>query len=299
MNETQNKKKAGFVALIGRPSSGKSTLINTICGDKICIVSEKPQTTQFIVRGIYNDEKSQIIFIDTPGYHNFDSNLNRGLSNLALRNISEGDIILYIVDTTRSIGAEENEIIEQLRKVKNKKIVIVYNKIDSEDSKPDEIKNEITGKVNALYEVEVSAKDNKNIDKLINVITDALPFSEPYYPVDYVTDQSIPFRIKEVVREKIINNTAEELPYSVYIAVDYLDVKDDCITAYADIFVERESQKGMIVGKKGMMIKKIGAESRIELENIFEKKVNLFCKVKVHPNWKKDKIFLKKLFSLE
>jgi GTPase len=295
----ESKKKTGFVSLIGRPSSGKSTLINYICGYKISIVSSKPQTTQYIIRGIYNDSLSQIIFIDTPGYHNFNSNLNKGLTNLAVRTFHDGDLILYLIDTTRDFGREEEEIIGNLKKIRDKKIIAVYNKIDSPNSKLDVIKKEVELKLNPDDKIEVSAKDGTNIKELIQIIIKLLPFGELYYPEEYVTDQSIPFRIKEVVREKIINNTQDELPHSVYIEIENLEVNEKKIRAHAVIFVEKESQKGMIVGKNGAMIKKIGSESRVELEDILEKKVNLFCRVKVHHNWKKDEKFLKKLYNLE
>ena len=293
------KKKTGFVSLIGRPSSGKSTLINEICGFKVSIVSSKPQTTQFLVRGIYNDDDSQIIFIDTPGYHNFNSTINKNLSRLSVRNLTEGDLILYLVDSSREFGKEEEEIIDQLKKIKDLKIITVYNKIDSPNSKLDDVKKEIRLKFNPENEIEISAKNGTNIKELIKIITGLLPFGEMYYPEEYVTDQSIPFRITEVIRENIMNNTTEEIPHSVYIEIESLEVKEDRITSHAVIFVDKDSQKGIIVGKGGAMIKKIGQESREELETIFEKKVNLFTKVKVHHNWKKDEKFIKKLYNLE
>lgn len=296
--EIHNEKKTGFVSIIGRPSSGKSTLINTICGYKISIVSKHPQTTQFIVRGIYNDENSQIIFIDTPGFHHFNSNLNRGLSNLAVRTLSEGDLILYLIDTTREAGDEELDIIEKLKSVEQK-VIVVYNKIDIEGENKKNIINSIRKELAPEYEVELSALTGKNLDELIKIIQDNLPLGPLYYPDDYVTDQSIPFRIKEIVREKIFINTKEELPHSTYVEVDDCDVTEKKITCHATIFVERDSQKGIIIGNKGDMIKKIGKEARIELKEIFERNVNLFLKVNVHHKWKKKDNFLRKKFRIE
>lgn len=292
------EKKSGFISLIGRPSSGKSTLINAICGYKISIVSSRPQTTQFIVKGIFNDDESQIIFIDTPGFHHFDSNLNRGLSNLAARTLDEGDLVLYLVDTFRDFGEEEKAIIEKLNAI-DKKIIVAFNKIDVDSACKENIEKKIKESLKNSDFIEISAKTEINIKELIALIKENLPCGPLYYPEEYVTDQSIPFRIKEVVREKVFLNTAEEIPHSIYVEVDSLDVKEEKITAHATIFVERISQKGMIIGKGGKMIKKIGEEARYDLQEIFERKVNLFLNVKPHLNWRKDEKFLKKMFNLD
>ena len=295
----ENNKKTGFVSLIGRPSSGKSTLINTICGYKVSIVSNRPQTTQFLIRGIYNDNESQIIFIDSPGYHHFDSNLNKSLSNLSIKNLEEGDLILYIVDLTRDFGKEEESIINKL-KLTNMQVIVAYNKIDISNVKQRrEIKAKIKSNLNPKDTVNISAKTGERVDRLINLIKKNLIYGPLYYPEEFITDQSIPFRIKEVVREKVFNNTKEELPHSIYVENISLDVKDDKITSYATIFVERNSQKGIIIGKDGGMIKKIGEQARRELQDIFEKKVNLFLNVKMHKNWRKDEKFIKKRFYLD
>jgi len=293
------KKKTGFVSLIGRPSSGKSTLINFICGFKVSIVSSKPQTTQYRIKGIYNDDESQIIFLDTPGFHNFNSALNRELTNLAVRTLTAGDLILYLIDTTREFGKEEEEIIKRLRNVGLINIIVAFNKIDSQNAKFDEIEKEVKTRIAIKHEIQISASKGTNVQELLKMIKELLPFGDSYYPDEYVTDQSIPFRIKEVIRERIINNTKDELPHSVYVDIENLEVDDDKITCHALIFANKESQKGMLVGNNGSMIKKIGEESRKELEEIFERKVNLFCRVKVHQNWKKDEKFIKKLYNPE
>lgn len=292
---TENNKKTGFVSLIGRPSSGKSTLVNTICGYKISIVSNKPQTTQFIVRGIYNDEESQIIFIDTPGFHKFDADLNRGLSKLAVRTLNDGDLVLYIVDTTREFGDEENEIIEHLKKI-DKKIIIAFNKNDQNEVPY--VKDEILKRLNIKDHISISAFTGDNIDDLLNIIKKNLNFGPIYYPKEYVTDQSIPFRIKEIVREKVFNSTGDEIPHSTYIEINKLDVKKEKIIAKATIYIERESQKGMVIGRNGKMIKKIGESSRKDLEMIFERRVDLFLKVDVDKKWRKNKKFLKKKYDI-
>ncbi len=299
VNILNNNKKSGFISLIGRPSSGKSTLINTICGYKISIVSDRPQTTQFLIRGIYNDKESQIIFIDTPGYHHFDSKLNRNLSKLSVKSLEEGDLILYLVDLTRDFGEEEESIIEKMKSTELQ-VIVAYNKVDiCDEEKSKAVKSKIKLGLNSKTTLDISAKTGEGVDKLLKIIKKFLPYGPNYYPEEFVTDQSIPFRIKEVTREKVFNNTIEELPHSVYVEVDSLDVKDEKIISRATIFVERNSQKGIVIGKEGSMIKKIGEEARLELQDIFERKVNLFLNVKLHKNWRKDEKFIKKRFYLD
>ena len=292
--------KSGFVSLIGRPSAGKSTLINYICGYKVSIVSAHPQTTRFLVRGIYTNEAAQIVFIDTPGVHDFNSNLNRGLSNLAVRNIDEADLVLYVVDLTRKFGAEEQTIIDSLAAAKQN-VIVVFNKSDVAENDTG-IMREVLSRLNdgdqSVPYIVVSSKHGKNMKDLVKLITEHLPEGPMYYPDDYVTDQTIPFRISEVVREKIFRNTGEEVPHSTYVEVEKLNVKDDKIVAHATVFTETESQKGILVGKGGSKIKKIGMQSREELAEIFERSVNLFLNVKVNPNWRKNDALLKKMFDI-
>ena len=293
--------KSGFVSLIGRPSAGKSTLINYICGYKVSIVSAHPQTTRFLVRGIYTNEAAQIVFIDTPGVHDFNSNLNRGLSNLAVRNIDEADLVLYVVDLTRKFGAEEQTIIDSLADVKQN-VIVVFNKSDVVENDTGIMKEVLSRLNNAeclVPYIVVSSKHGKNMKDLVKLITEHLPEGPMYYPDDYVTDQTIPFRISEVVREKIFRNTGEEVPHSTYVEVEKLNVTDDKIVAHATVFTETESQKGILVGKGGSKIKKIGMQSRTELADIFERSVNLFLNVKVNPNWRKNDQLLKKMFQIE
>lgn len=290
------EKKSGFVALIGRPSSGKSTLVNNICGYKISIVSKHPQTTRFLVKGIYNDDDSQIIFIDSPGFHNFNSNLNRGLTNLAVRNIQDADLILYLVDLSRDYGSEEDDIIKKLNGCE-KKLVVVFNKLDIKKNNS-KIREQVLSKLNTDKFIEISSQNGDNIDKLLNLIKNMLQEGPQYYPDDFVTDQTIPFRISEVVREKIFTNTSEEIPHSCYVEVEEFTVNENKIVANALVCVEADSQKGMLIGKNGSMIKKIGTEARIDLEEIFERKVNLFLNVKVNSNWRKNDNLLKRMFDI-
>lgn len=292
-----HNKKTGFISIIGRPSSGKSTLINKICNDKISIVSKHPQTTRFIIKGIYNDDDSQIVFLDTPGFHHFDSILNRSLSNLAIRNLDDGDLILYIVDLSRDLGEEENAIINYVSQYSDK-LIVAFNKIDLVEKQNISLLSKIQKRLSALQYCVISAKNGENIDLLIKALKDNLKEGPLYYPDDYVTDQSIPFRIEEIVREKVFQLTSEEIPHSVYVKVVDLIENKNKIKATAKIFVEKNSQKGILVGKGGSMIKKIGILARKELEKIFDTQVNLFLSIIVDHKWKNNKTLLKKMFKL-
>jgi GTP-binding protein Era len=272
-------------------------LINTICGHKVSIVSKHPQTTRFVVRGIYNDTNSQLVFLDTPGYHNHNAMLNRGLSTLALQTLDEGDLVLYLVDASRLPGEEEMEIVQHLKEVE-KRLIVVFNKIDIGEKKLAECSEIILKHLQPLATVTISALQDRNIEALISTIESNLPEGPLYYEKDFVTDQSIPFRIEEVVREKVFIKTREEVPHSVYISMESLEVTDEKITARAVIHVEKESQKGVIIGKGGIMIKSIGREAREDLVQVFERPVDLFLRVKVHHNWKKKENFIKNKFGL-
>lgn len=290
--------KSGFVSLIGRPSSGKSTLMNTICGFKVSIVSPLPQTTRFAVRGVVTEQNYQIVFVDTPGYHKAESHLNRELTAVAEQTLKDGDLILYLVDLSRDFGEEEKAVVNLVRPYVNKAI-IVFNKIDNISGKFEDcnVFKEVTSVLPDVPYVFISAENGSGIREMEEKIASLLPSGPLYYPEEYVTDQSIPFRIEETVREKVFERTKEEVPHSVYVKTESLNVTADKIKAYAAIYVDRESQKGIIVGKNGSVIKEIGSAARESLAEIFERNVQLFLTVKVHANWKKDKKFVDKMFK--
>lgn len=290
--------KSGFVSLIGRPSSGKSTLMNTICGFKVSIVSPLPQTTRFAVRGVVTEPNYQIVFVDTPGYHKAESHLNRELTAVAEQTLKDGDLILYLVDLSRDFGEEEKAVVNLVRPYVNKAI-IVFNKIDNISGKFEDcnVFKEVISRLPDVPYVFISAENGSGIREMEEKIASLLPNGPLYYPEEYVTDQSIPFRIEETVREKVFERTKEEVPHSVYVKTESLNVTADKIKAYAAIYVDRESQKGIIVGKNGSVIKEIGSAARESLAEIFERNVQLFLTVKVHANWKKDKKFVDKMFK--
>lgn len=290
--------KSGFVSLIGRPSSGKSTLMNTICGFKVSIVSPLPQTTRFAVRGVVTEPNYQIVFVDTPGYHKAESHLNRELTAVAEQTLKDGDLVLYLVDLSRDFGEEEESVVNLVHPYVNKAI-IVFNKIDNISGKPEDcnVFKEVISRLPDVPYVFISAENGSGIREMEEKIASLLPSGPLYYPEEYVTDQSIPFRIEETVREKVFERTKEEVPHSVYVKTESLNVSADKIKAYAAIYVDRESQKGIIVGKNGSVIKEIGSAARESLAEIFERSVQLFLTVKVHANWKKDKKFVDKMFK--
>ncbi len=296
-NETNPVFKSGTAIVVGRPSSGKSTLVNSMCGTKISIVSKLPQTTRFLIKGIYTDNEAQIIFVDTPGFHNFNLDLNRALSNSAINALDEGDFILFVIDPSRDFGEEEEELIQKIKRHQNKTI-LVFNKSDLDSERFQSNIENIKVRLTPLNTFIVSALKDVNIDNLIRYIKTVLPVGPQWYPEDFVTDQDIGFRIKECVREKIFLTTGEEIPHSCYVDIDKLTVNNKSIKVYASVCVEKESQKGMIIGKSAKMIKQIGEEARKELIEIFEKPVNLFLNVKVHHNWRKNITFIKRFFEL-
>ena len=283
------KKKSGFVAIIGRPNVGKSTLMNTILGKKIAIVSHVPQTTRNTIRGIYTKEDAQIVFLDTPGIHESAKMFNKILSSQALTSIGEADMILYMVDVTRPFGQEEEIIVDMLLKAK-KPVILAYNKVDVKGSKVAENSIFLREKFKdfpAVTEHFISALKNSYVDELLETILDKLTEGEFYYPEGMYTDMAIDFQVSELIRESILHLSYEEVPHATKVEVKHID--DDSlklISIYADILVEREGQKGIMVGKGASKLKEIGIQSRQKLEDLFNKKVFLKLQVKVDENWR-------------
>lgn len=293
--ENENTHKSAFIALVGRPSSGKSTLVNYICGHKVAIVSDVPQTTRNTVRGILNRNNCQFVFLDTPGIHDSQKSLNKKLRNLASNALGDADIILYLLDSTRAPGPEEKAISSLVSGFKEKSIAII-NKIDADASRPEESRLFLTEELPGIRTFELSALEGSGVDALLNVLEEMAEPGPQYYPDDFYTDQEPVFRIAEIIREKVFLHTKDEIPHSVY--VDYRShhsAKDGSLVYEADLVVERDSQKGIIVGKAGSMIKRIRTEAETDLEEIFPYPVRLSIQVRVDPNWKRNETLLKRL----
>ena len=293
-----DKYKCGYVCLIARPNVGKSTLLNYITGQKIAITTSTAQTTRKQIKGIFTDNDAQIIFVDTPGVHKPINELGEYLGEQSKGAIGDVDIILFLVDIKDKAGKGDKWIVENYLKGTDKPIIIVGNKADLIKDKLKIEENSLSYKT--LFEknyplVKVSAVTGKNTNKLIELIKENLPKGIKLYPDDIITDQNMQMVASEVIREKIILNTKDEIPHSVAVLIDDYKTENSIDKIKATIFVSAESQKGIVIGKRGAMLKKIGTDARLELEEIIEGKVFLELFVKVKKNWQKDKEALKML----
>ena len=290
--------KCGYAVVLARPNVGKSTLVNFITGQKIAITTNTAQTTRKQIKGILTEDDAQIVFIDTPGVHKPLNKLGEYLHEQSTSAIDDSDVILFLVDITQKAGKGDIWIVENCIKKSKKPVIIVANKIDLIKDEGKKEANIISYKTlfdENLPIIKVSAKTGKNIQKLIETIKSYLPNSPKLYPDDIITDQNMRMIASEVIREKIILNTKDEIPHSVAVLIDEYKTENGIDKIKATIFVSADSQKGIIIGKNGSMLKKIGTDSRLELEEIIEGKVFLELFVKVKKNWQKDKAALKLL----
>lgn len=287
--------KSGFVTLIGRPNVGKSTLMNQLIGQKIAITSSKPQTTRNRIQTVYSCEEGQIIFLDTPGINKAKNKLGDYMLNVAERTLKEVDAILWLVEPTTYIGAGEQYIIEQLKKVKTP-IILIINKIDTV---PDEeiMKAIVTYKDVCDFAeiVPVSAMTGKNKEEVISSIFQYLPEGPQYYDEDTITDQPERQIVAELIREKALRLLSQEIPHGIAVVIDQMKERNGgrLVDIDATIICERDSHKGIIIGKQGTMLKKIGSQARTEMENLLDMKVNLKLWVKVKKNWRDSDFLLK------
>lgn len=291
----QNKNfKSGFVSIIGRPNVGKSTLLNAILKEKIAIVTPKAQTTRNRIQGIYTTDNEQIIFIDTPGIHKAHNELGNIMNDFALKSITGIDLILYLIDVNVPLGTGDRFIIAALRESKVPTI-LVANKVDKEQDTNKIVENIETYKEygNFIGGITISATEGFNVDKLLEMVVSNLEYGPMYYPEDQLIDQPERFVVCELIREKVLLNTSEEIPHSVAVTIDRFKESDKIIDIHATIVVERLSQKKIIIGAKGAMIKKIGTEARKDIKNFLGLPVYLELFVKVEDNWRNKKYQLK------
>jgi GTP-binding protein Era len=316
-----SSKKAAFVTLLGRPSAGKSTLVNLLCGEQIAIVSPVPQTTRNAIRGIVNNELGQLVLVDTPGLHKSDKKFNKRLDETAFRAASESDIILYVMDASRAPGPEEEAIAERCRELLlklpqadgNGNLVVAVNKMDlpsADLSRAEEFIAVRFPDIDKKLVIPISARQNEGADKLLSALYGIAPTGDPFYPEDFYTDQEIDFRIAEIIRGAAIKFLHQELPHSIYVEVADRELRspdpatpgqekntNQRLWVRAFIICERESQKGMIVGKGGKIIKSIGEMSRKEMNRIFDWKVDLDLRVKTGKDWRHNDRLLQKLLD--
>lgn len=293
-----NAFKSGFVTLIGRPNVGKSTLMNCIIGQKIAITSNKPQTTRNRIQTVYTSEEGQIVFLDTPGIHKAKNKLGDYMVTVAEKTLSEMDVILWLVEPSNFIGAGERHIIEQLKKGKTP-VILVINKIDT-------VKKEQLLEYIDTYRKEydfaeivpVSALKAENIKELLKCIMKYLPYGPAFYDEDTVTDQPVRQIVAELIREKTLRLLSDEIPHGVAVSIESMKYKKNIVDIEATIFCERDSHKGIIIGKNGAMLKKIGSMARRDIEELLEKQANLQLWVKVKKDWR-DSDFLLKNFGYQ
>ena len=273
--------KSGFVCIIGRPNVGKSTLLNQILKQKVVIVSPKAQTTRNKIQGIYTTDEEQIIFIDTPGIHKAKNELGIAMNEFAFSSLSGADLIVYVIDATTPIGSGDEFIIEALQKVKIP-IFLVANKVDLLEAEG----------INQS-DITISATNHFNIDQLLDMIKEKLPVGPMYYPKDQLLDQPERFVVLEMIREKVLLNTKDEVPHSVAITIERFKERNHLVEIMATIIVERDSQKKIIIGKDGSMIKKIGTQARRDIVKLLGCKVHLELFVKVEKDWRNKRYQLK------
>lgn len=298
-NENQDELKTAVVSIIGRPSCGKSTFLNTACQEPVSIVSPIPQTTRNAIKGIVNTSFGQLIFIDTPGYHDSDKKLNLKLKNVTQAQIGDTDCILYIIDSSREPGEEEIHTSELIEKSQDK-VVIAINKIDLAESNPTIIRKFISERLPLVPQeriFEMSAEKDTGINEVLKGIYDISPVAPPMYSEETYTDQDLTFRIAEVIRGEAINRLEQEIPHAVYVEVADVEKRNEGkkIWIRAFLCIERESQKGIVIGKGASKIKEIRLAAVKKLNEIYLQKIELDLQVKVDKNWRQKDLVLDRL----
>lgn len=302
MNEMQPPvgEKTALVAIIGRPSSGKSTFLNTASGEKVSIVSPVPQTTRNAIKGIVNTSYGQLVFIDTPGYHDSEKKLNLKLRTIAEETLIDGEAVLYIIDSTREPGTEEEKTAALLKPYANKTVVAI-NKTDLKESRPEKTRAFVKTQLPEIPDsriFEISAEKDININDVLKALYEFAPIQEHLYPEEYYTDQEVDFRIAEVIREQAINRLEQEIPHCVYVQIADMEMRTPTkMWCRAFLCVEKESQKGIVIGKGAQMIKTIRVESIKALRKIFDYKIDLDLQVKVDKNWRQNDTRLDRLLK--
>ena len=296
MEKESSNYKSGFATLIGRPNVGKSTLMNCLIGQKIAITSNKPQTTRNRIQTVYTSEEGQIVFLDTPGIHKAKNKLGNYMVGVAERTLSEVDVVLWLVEPTTYIGAGEQHIIEQLQKTKTP-VILVINKIDT--VKKEEILlfiDTYRKQMDFAEIVPVSALKGDGTDDLLSCIMKYLPFGQPFYDEDTVTDQPVRQIVAELIREKALKCLEDEIPHGIAVTIESMNYRKRIVDIEATIICERDSHKGIIIGRQGQMLKKIGSLARPDIEDLVDRQVNLRLWVKVKKDWR-DSDFLLKNFG--
>ena len=285
--------KSGFVAILGRPNVGKSTIINKIVNHRVSIVTDKSQTTRNNIIGIYNDDETQIVFLDTPGIHKPTQKLGEEMNNMAYSAAHDVDVAILVVDASKPFGVGDQYIITHLD-IHHVPLIIVFNKIDlARLDKTEELKKTYHEFFKEATFIDTVAKEGFNIDELIKTVKGFLKEGPAYYPQEMITDKDEIFQIKEIIREKVLKKLKEEVPHAIAIYMEHIDWDKKPIQIIASIIVEKESQKGIVIGAQGKRIKEIGSLARVDIERLLNKHVFLELQVKVNADWRNEPSALK------
>lgn len=287
---------SGFVSILGRPNAGKSTLLNALVGSKLAIVSDKPQTTRTLVQGVWTTDSAQAVFLDTPGIHDAETRFNRWMMDSVLEALKERDLLLLVIDSTRKLSPADEQTVELIRKAQTPALA-VFNKVDA--VKPKSLLLPLIDQYSRWHQFEeylpISALTGDGLDDVRKAILSRLPEGPAWFPPDHLTDQPERFLAAEIIREKVLHLTRQEVPHSVAVLIDEWKEEPRLLRILATIHVERPGQKAIVIGAQGARLKEIGTASRLELEAIFGRKVYLELFVKVSENWRENERFLREL----
>ena len=289
-------RRSGFVSIVGRPSSGKSTLLNALCGHKISIVSPVPQTTRNKIRGILTDGRGQIVFLDTPGFHTSERTFNLRMRDLVTESLEEVEAVLYVTDATRQAGPEESELVELLGGI-SVPVVCAVNKVDDSRARPDDVTGFVAAHLPNAGIHRVSAVAGTGLEELTSTLFGHLEEGELYYPEEFYTDQDPALRIAEVIREKAIAELKQEIPHALFVDIADMEMREaeQELWVRAFVTVERDSQKGIVIGRGGERIRRVRIDAEAELAEIFPYRVSLDLRVKVQPKWRTNESVLNRL----
>jgi GTP-binding protein Era len=289
-------RRSGFVSIVGRPSSGKSTLLNALCGHKISIVSPVPQTTRNKIRGILTDGRGQIVFLDTPGFHTSERTFNLRMRDLVTESLEEVEAVLYVTDATREAGPEESELVELLGGI-SVPVVCAVNKVDDSRARPDDVAGFVAAHLLNAGIHRVSAVAGTGLEELTSALFGHLEEGELYYPEEFYTDQDPGLRIAEVILEKAIAELKQEIPHALFVDIADMEMREaeQELWVRAFVTVERDSQKGIVIGRGGERIRRVRIDAEAELAEIFPYRVSLDLRVKVQPKWRTNESVLNRL----
>ena len=285
--------KSGFVSILGRPNAGKSTLMNALVGQKVAIVADKPQTTRTAIQGVLTEEGVQIVFIDTPGIHRSDSSLNKRMMDAVRNSLEERDLLIFMVDASKAFGSDDERAISILRK-DGPPVILAVNKVDTVKAKADllPLMEEYSKRFDFAEYIPISAKKGDGLDTIRKAVFSRRPEGPQYFPEDHVTDQPARFLASELIREKVLLATRQEVPHATNVTIEKWEETPTIVRIYATIMVERDGQKAIIIGAKGSVLKQIGTQAREEMEALFGIRIYLDLHVKVEAGWREKAAYL-------